>query len=194
MNLETLNVTKKQAAEAVVHYRREVKLRRNAEDEAILRGYNQVLKGRKLIELSKVIAAGGVDEKRRPRLAIIGAAERACFLHADSHGAVRFGPENSWHWRLRGRTVSLPEGTLPRWPAGSGWMVEARAIVPLIPPRHRPTSALTNFHILFEAEWSHIPPRDPALLRHLGGDLWAVLAVWNLTDLERAVLAGRASS
>jgi len=33
------------------------------------------------------------------------------------------------------------------------------------------------------------PPRDPALIRHIRGDLWAVLAVWDLTELERAVLA-----
>jgi hypothetical protein len=34
-------------------------------------------------------------------------------------------------------------------------------------------------------------PVDPALLRHIRGDLWAVLAVWNLTDLERYVLSQR---
>jgi hypothetical protein len=36
-----------------------------------------------------------------------------------------------------------------------------------------------------------MPPEDPALLKHIGGDLYAVLAVWNLTELERAVLSGR---
>lgn len=45
--------------------------------------------------------------------------------------------------------------------------------------------------ILWEAEWQAVPPKDPALLRHLGGDLYAVVAVWDLTELERAVLGGR---
>lgn len=45
--------------------------------------------------------------------------------------------------------------------------------------------------MLFEAEWRPEPPKDPALLRHIGGDLYSVVAVWDLTELERAVLAGR---
>ena len=36
-----------------------------------------------------------------------------------------------------------------------------------------------------------LAPRDPALLRHVRGDLWAVLSVWDLTDLERMVLSQR---
>lgn len=36
-----------------------------------------------------------------------------------------------------------------------------------------------------------IPPGDPALLKHMGGDLYAILAVWDLSPLERAVLAGK---
>lgn len=55
-------------------------------------------------------------------------------------------------------------------------------------------------HILWEVEvWSdtRLGPqadRDPYLLRYLGGDLWMVLGEWDLTDLERAVMAGRALS
>ncbi|MGH3300400.1 MAG: hypothetical protein ACRDOK_01755 [Streptosporangiaceae bacterium] len=36
-----------------------------------------------------------------------------------------------------------------------------------------------------------VPPRDPALLRWIRGDLWAVVAQWDLTELERAVLSSR---
>lgn len=189
MNLATLDVTRQQAAEAVIHYRRALKLHRNAEDEAILRGYNQVLKGRKLIQLSETIKAGGADEKYRPRLAVMGAAELSCFVAAGQDGSVQFCPKSSFHWRLRGRSISLPIDTLPQW-RGGPWRVEARSVVPTIPPQHRPPDALSNYHILWEATWTEVP-RDPALLRHLGGDLWAVLAVWDLTDLERAVLSGR---
>ena len=34
--------------------------------------------------------------------------------------------------------------------------------------------------------------RRAILLRHLGGDAYAVLAMWDLTELERLVMAGRA--
>jgi len=34
-------------------------------------------------------------------------------------------------------------------------------------------------------------PRDPMLLRRLGGDLWLVVAHWDLTEVERAAMATR---
>ena len=68
-------------------------------------------------------------------------------------------------------------------------LVECRARVPMIPPRLRADRALANYHILWEAEWIN-PPRDPLLLRHLGKFFYAVLATWDLTPLEQAVLAG----
>jgi len=64
-------------------------------------------------------------------------------------------------------------------------------MVPPVPPGLRPASAIGNYHVLWEAEWERVAPADPALLKHIGGDLYAVLAVWDLTELERAVLAGR---
>jgi hypothetical protein len=65
--------------------------------------------------------------------------------------------------------------------------------VPLVPPNLRPARGLNRYCILFEAEWEPVPPTDPMLLRHLHGSLYAVLAVWDLTPLERAVIAGRLS-
>jgi hypothetical protein len=59
--------------------------------------------------------------------------------------------------------------------------------VPLIPPRLRPAGDLSNYHILWEANWQ-APPTDPLLLRHLSGPLYAVLACWDLTPIERAVM------
>jgi len=66
-----------------------------------------------------------------------------------------------------------------------------KAMVPPVPPKFRPSTSLTNFHILWEAEWQQHAPVDPALLRHIGGDLYAVLAIWDLTELERTVLMRR---
>jgi len=84
-----------------------------------------------------------------------------------------------------------------RWPARVQrpyGEIEAYTIVPSIPAPLRPTSSLEGYHVLFESEGWHEEappaPRDPALLKHIGGDLYAVLAVWDLTELERAVIAG----
>src|SRR4029077_20974641 len=68
-------------------------------------------------------------------------------------------------------------------------------VVPPVPPRFRPRrpARLAGLHILWEVEqWDPTPPRDPALLRPSRGALWSVLPTWDLTDLERHVLAQRA--
>jgi hypothetical protein len=68
----------------------------------------------------------------------------------------------------------------------------AKAIVPLVPIHLRPKRGLANYHILFEAVWEPLPPSDPMLLRRIGkGDLWLVVAAWDLTEIERAALAAR---
>jgi hypothetical protein len=70
-------------------------------------------------------------------------------------------------------------------------------MVPHIPPGLRPAHHLRNYHILWEAEWHPVAPpapRDPALLRRIAGDVFAVVAVWELTELERAVLGARSLS
>ena len=81
--------------------------------------------------------------------------------------------------------VSFPNGTFPR-EVENGYRT-SKAVVPSIPPRLRPKIAYSNLHILWEAEWETVPT-DPMLLRHLDGALYVVLAVWDLTDLEKAVL------
>ncbi len=75
---------------------------------------------------------------------------------------------------------------LPSWKRAGG-----EAMAPIVPPKLRPRlRRLRHCHILWEVEqWKLVPPRDPALIRHIRGDLWAVLAQWDLTELERAVLA-----
>src|SRR5258708_4807132 len=45
---------------------------------------------------------------------------------------------------------------------------EAEAIVPLVPVHLRPKRGLENYHILWEAEWTRVVPRDPMLLRRIG--------------------------
>lgn len=43
--------------------------------------------------------------------------------------------------------------------------------------------------ILWEVDrWIPEPPRDPFLLKHIGAGLYAILAAWELTEIERAVM------
>lgn len=92
--------------------------------------------------------------------------------------------EEWWAWDGR---VCAPWRT----PLGRGF----RTQVPITPPGLRPTrGGLHLYHVLWEVEeWAQAPepPGDPALIRQVAGDLWAVYGVWDLSELERAAIAGR---
>lgn len=162
-------------------------------DDEIRRAYQLLAQGRLVIQALESIKAAGLNEQGLPKLAIgrADAEGEDCVLSLNGGGGGymtttgRFWPQA----RCR-RTINFPDGTFPR--VGRGFGPRARAIVPIIPAHLRPKRGLANYHILWEAEWEKIPPRDPYLLRRIGkADLWLVVAMWDLTDVEQAVLAGR---
>lgn len=188
MNVSTISMDKNQAKQAFLQYRDLVRLRHNAEDEAIMRGYKHLSKGKALIDVSAAIAHAGTDHKYLPRLAISRADYKIVWYRGWRNGSGRFTPSQ---WpnasTVRSGVFEMKEGTFPIF---SGSAFDAKAIVPIIPAHLRPAGSLKRFHILWEADWEAVP-RDPMLLRHMGGCLFVVLAVWDLTEIERAVLAGR---
>jgi hypothetical protein len=78
-----------------------------------------------------------------------------------------------------------------RLPWRLGFEEQGKAQVPMIPPRHKPAGHLRAYRVLFEAVWERRPPVDPMLLRHVGGPFYVVVAQWDLSPLEQAVLRAR---
>lgn len=210
MNLQPIDVDRNEARKAFLEYRGSVRslldkevdaadakrreaLRAQREhDEAIMRGYRLIAAGKQIISLAETIVAGGVDELHRPKLAIARADNRRIKCDIYRNGSVRFLGSWQRNNHRNPRTldrIELPEKTLPGW-TGGDFSARWSAIVPSIPPRFRPAE-LTNYHLLWEADWRR-PPVDPALLRALGNGLYVVVATWDLTALERAVLGTRA--
>src|SRR5205085_1660042 len=110
------------------------------------------------------------------------------WCHCDVDGSVRFSIKGKYDSCKR-TSVRFPPDTFSRFNWDSSRKTSAQTLVPIVPPRLRPRFTLANYFVLWEVEqWTPIPPRDPMLLKHLGGWLYAVLAVWDLTDLERVVL------
>lgn len=202
MKLDTIEIPVEEAKARLDEYRGQLAEERTAEDEAIAAGYRAAARGLPVIRLSEVIVAGGWFDKGLPKLAIARAdatqvgvqvtryADDTCqvvYRHTDDQWArVRAA-----HVGRHGVTVTLPT---PAPPSGRPTWGRGQTVVPMIPPRFRPRRPrLHRTHVLWEVErWDPTPPVDPALLRHIRGDLWAVLATWDLTELERAVIAGRA--
>lgn len=183
---------KKDALTAFRAYRKAVRERYSKEDAALMRGYKALAKGRQVIDLFEVMRQAGTDDRGRPKLAISRADLPRIWMRRRSEGACEFTRDESRYWRRKGTAfyrIRLPEQTFTD--GIRSWNVEnATAIVPVVPPQFRPAHSLSGYHILWEAEWADAP-HDPMLLKHLGGALYAVLAVWDLTELERAVLRGR---
>lgn len=204
MNLATITMDPTDAAERAAAY---ADLEQpNEEQAAIYAGYLAMVAGKQLINLADTIRAGGHDENGWPRLAAMAADQRWCYLMADqdSRGTARWRFAASQ--RVDGRTAARNSysftcadvGDVKRCGGWASWE-HRRAMVPPVPPDLHPRRfgrrlALRHFVTLWEVpEWEQAPrpPGDPALLRHLAGDLFTVEAVWDLTELEQAVLAGR---
>ncbi len=67
----------------------------------------------------------------------------------------------------------------------------AEALAPKIPPRHHPGD-LSKYYLLWEPKWeAKAPDPDPMLLSRIGDNFFAIVAVWDMTPLEQAVLEGR---
>jgi hypothetical protein len=216
MELSTIEMPREEAEAAFQEYRTAVRAtarekygaaRReyDAIDRAVMRGYKEIAKGHALIKLSEAILAGGTKEVTWtetgwredkhvrtmktgiwPKLAVCRAdARQVHCAGVRTDGSVLFKADGG---RNKADEIRFEElfGEANRV---SHWR-DHQAIVPTIPPPFRPQYKLSGYHLLWEAEWTMAAPVDPALLKHLGGDLYAVLAVWDLTELERAVLGG----
>jgi hypothetical protein len=193
--LNVLDVPKEVAREKLRVYTEALRQDQRREYRQLVNGFRHISAGRQVISLRETIAAGGIDGEGRPKLAVCRATARRCFLEV-GNGRVVFGDLPAHQRRTHGINSVSEHWVRVQLPSTRQNWREFEAVVPIVPPDHRPRHGkalykLADFHVLWEADWQPtVAPRDPALLRHLGGDLWVVWAVWDLTELERAVLVG----
>lgn len=199
MNLQPIELSWTKARDSLRNYTAILKEKRTAEDIAIIRSTKAILSGKMVIRLADAVRNGGVDGRGLPKVAIARADDK--FVKVRSRGnrcdmtgtqthneyVDDYDKRGSWQGR---KNQANPRAFDFNLTGRFQDRCEATAVVPTIPPQHRPTeSALERFYILFEAVWDVKPPVDPALLSPLGGGLFAVVAVWDLTPVEQAVLA-----
>jgi hypothetical protein len=203
MNVEKITMPRAEAVAKMKAYRDALRNQADKEFEQALRAYRALAKGTVLVDPFQAIREAGWDDQFRPKLAMSRADQRRIrlrlMLESRHDGentlwrsdGVRFeSPELTW--RSKDRQINVPRMPVTAWTA---WMPEtpnAQAIVPMIPPDVRPKRGNPKqWYILWEAEWENIPPKDPLLLKPIGGTLYAVLAAWDLTEVERKIIARR---
>jgi hypothetical protein len=201
MNVATITMEPDQAREKLRAYR--ASKHKDAEEQyrQCAAGYEALAKGTPLLNLADVFRDVALDEKCRPKLAIAAADQSQVRFRWDATTQAVFSTGFK-NWNLRHeRYVRFVEmgRRHGRRSSNDKWdvTVEAFALVPLVPADVRPrVGQLKDLFVLWEVEnWSDTEigakaPVDPMLLKHIGGALYAVLAEWDLTPLERAVLEG----
>lgn len=162
------------------------------EGKACLTTARQLKKGRRVIDLYRVFKTVSSDAKGRPALALANASWKWCYYRRE-RDLAKFHAENQSYSKTLKNCYRVP-GTMMAGPVPISMQpaITGKAVVPTIPPNLRPEGPLDQYHILFEASWEDVPT-DPILLKNIPGtnNLFVVLAHWDLTEIERAVLAGR---
>lgn len=195
MNVQSITMDPEEAAAQLEGYVKMLRRRADAEYEQVKGGLEQLAAGHALLDLGDTIRNAPVDSKGRPRLAIARSDRRQVMAYG-------WGTNVDFITRWRGPGSESPTTRIrvdvgrPTNPMPSGY-----ALVPLVPPPGLRLAGgftgLRKHFTLFEVEaWSDAPrlaqpDRDPYLLRHVAGELYAVIYEWDLTELERAVMAGR---
>jgi hypothetical protein len=162
-------------------YRTALKTHKAEHLAALAAIYWQLAHDHKVLDVVKAITDAGTNEKGEPKLAIARADDRRIEFRRNHDSELRFIRRTPGQ-----HPKTVIEFPVP-WPS-HGWQA-GTAPVPLIPPACLPKGALDGYHILWEVEaWAPVPSPDPILLRRLEGALFVIVAAWNLTPAEQAVM------
>lgn len=208
---EVVTIPKDEALLKFKEYSQALRTTRTQHDRMMKAVYGALSEGLGVINPRQAIIKAGVDEiNLHPRLAI-SRADRETVFFARQHFANRAFFSSWERFFLRTQNLAAQRrrdqfafglGNLPRaedfWRANTKTLYDAvvKAAVPIVPPAHRPDARkLGEYSILWEVEkWEALPrpqraPGDPMLLKPLGQTgLYAVMAHWDLTDIEKMVL------
>lgn len=188
MDVQSMNVDKEEAHKLWKKYQSH-RAHHTAEDAEIARIYKAIANGKLIIPALAEIVRTGLNEAKLPKLAIGRADEKVVYLSTQSNGSATM---SGTAWvngnTARARVFQFKEGSFPGIATQRHRM---EAMMPLIPVDIRPKRGLQNYHVLWEVdEWERSKvPVDPLLLRRHGEDTWVVLGAWDLTQVERSVMA-----
>ena len=187
MDVQTIKLGRERARELYRAYKKHAHYSEPIDWE-LQRTYQLLAQGRLVIQALESIKQAGLGPDRLPRLAICEANAKEVYFASSHDGSGFFTADRNA--RGNSRKIEFASGSFSGVDRSRYNM--AKALLPMIPLHLRPKRGLANYHILWEAEWTPVPVRDPYLLRRIGkGDIWLVVAAWELTEVERAALSTR---
>ena len=202
--IQEFTIPKDKAEKAWKEHLKLLKTKKDEGLEILKSAYYHASKGHKIIDIYQAMQSAGLNKDGWPNLAICRGATPECCFERRKKGAGTFHHEDlsSWNIASNRSSVSLPEGTfmdltVKQYPNRNENY--RYAVVPTVPAQHYPKGNLDKYFLLWEVEtWYEksqipVPPIDPFLLKRLSPNLFAVLAEWDLTPLERAVIRGALS-
>ena len=160
-------------------------------DEELKQIFWHISQGRMIVRAIESIRVAGLYSsgpyEGLPKLALCRLDARACHVWLNAVGAATYTISDAY--RSKGSyKLEMPPDFFPR----RGVTISGWSLRPPVPAKFLPARAHASYFVLWEAEWSLVPPGDPLLLRRIGkSDAWLVVAAWDLTDAERAVFATR---
>jgi hypothetical protein len=204
MNTETATITmdRSEAREKLREYRRGLHRRADEVWSLAAKGFEELAEGHTLIDVDRAIRDGGFFSDMGPKLAIARADRKVVefFWYAHQNHAIFDSGGHRTRQPAMTRSVDMRR-TPDVWNRERSYMrsPSGYSLIPAVPPdvRSKAVGGLKNYWTLFEVEkWHNTnptdPPVDPYLLRHVGGSLYAIVAEWELTELERSVAAMQA--
>jgi len=195
----TITIPKEQAKSLYQDYLEVVKTRKEKYLKELKQVYYHLSKGKKVLDIYEVFKKSGVNKDGEPKLAIALANEKRVEFEKRELGSGRFITGTGKFW------VELPTGTFPKWKrkwSTDNWQGKRRlqvvrprisTKVPVVPAHLLPEGSLENYYILWEvSDWKPMPVyKDPFLLKRINANAFVVLAEWDLTKVEQAIIRGR---
>jgi hypothetical protein len=192
MNIPIIKESRYDAAEKWAIYRKAIKEGNDDvryKDLALI--YYHLKAGRRVLDIHDAIRLGSIKSPGYPNLAIAKATAKNIFCRYYKNGNVRYLHDNR-RWAPLKEDVDLT-ACLPSFQFETEKWRDSHTLtapVPLIPPAVHPGKLKDNHYILWEVDkWEQVPPTDPYLLKRITSRIFIVMGSWDLTPIEKAVMA-----
>lgn len=169
--------------------------------------YYALSKGKTIIDIYQAFKTAGKYDNDRPKIAIARAHLPKIVFQRRRKGSGAFWSPEAWEWfgasqwgEPMNASIALPNSIFTewindKWRRNDFYHETAQTVVPTVPAEFYPKGQLKRYFILWEVEedgWEPVPepPGDPMLLKRISRNLFTVLAAWDTTELEKAVLRG----